>query len=851
MVESSHSLEKLLFAWNKDPEIYKNIVYWRQEPERLAEWAAIPGSLTPETIAALHKSGLERLYGHQAEAVRIAQAGKNFVVTTGTASGKTLCYQLPVIDQLVRDPNARALFIFPTKALAQDQLNSLNALVGHLEPKPAAFIYDGDTSTALRPKARGTARVILTNPDMAHISILPHHTIWADFFRNLRFVVIDEVHIYRGIFGSHLANLIRRLKRVAAFYGAYPQFFLTSATIGNPRQLAERVIEAPVSVIAQDGSPRGPRHILLYNPPIVHPELGIRRGASSEAIRLTGDLLAYQVQTILFARARRSVELMLRNLREKQSSAAAQIRGYRSGYLAGERRAIEQDLRSGQARAVVATNALELGIDIGGLDAAILVGYPGTIAATRQQSGRAGRRSGTALAILVASASPLDQFLMKHPEYIFDQTPEQALIDPDNLLILLAHLRCAAFELPLRKGEAFGNAPQSLTDGLLTVLEQAGDVHLSNNRYFWTADQYPAQKTSLRTTEGGAVLLQAEQEDGRLSVIGEVDESSAHWMVHPDAIYLHEGQEFEVQELDLERHLAVLKPVSVDYYTEPVKNLAIEKIASLKQAKIECGTRNYGEILVTTQVTGYRRIRWGSMEVLGEGSLELPPTHLRTMAFWLALDESTIDLLREQGQWNNDPNQYGPNWTRQRNLARQRDQFTCQVCGAVEQDQSHHVHHKKPFRSFLSFIEANQLDNLITLCPNCHKLAEQSIRMRSGLAGLGYVLQHLAPLFLMCDINDIGLSSEPQSTLADGQPAVALYDMIPAGIGLSERLFEIYAQLLQNALELVSSCSCPDGCPSCVGPAGENGVGGKVETLALLRQLVGNNIAYCVVRIAY
>jgi DEAD/DEAH box helicase domain-containing protein len=429
---------------------------------------------------------------------------------------------------------------------------------------------------------------------------------------------------------------------------------------------------------------------------------------------------------------------------------------------------------------------------------------------------------------------------MKHPEYIFDQTPEQALIDPDNLLILLAHLRCAAFELPLRKGEPFGNAPQALTGGLLTVLEQAGDVHLSNNRYFWTADQYPAQKTSLRTTEGGTVLLQAEQEDGRLDVIGEVDESSAHWMAHPDAIYLHEGQEYEVQDLDLEKHLAVLKPVSVDYYTEPVKNLAIEKIASLEQAQIECGTRNYGEILVTTQVTGYRRIRWGSMEVLGEGSLELPPTHLRTMAFWLALDESTIDLLREQGQWNNDPNQYGPNWTRQRSLARQRDQFTCQVCGAVEQDQAHHVHHKKPFRGFMSFIEANQLDNLITLCPNCHKLAEQSIRMRSGLAGLGYVLQHLAPLFLMCDINDIGLSSEPQSTLADGQPAVALYDMIPAGIGLSERLFEIYAQLLQNALELVSSCSCPDGCPSCVGPAGENGVGGKAEALALLRQLVGN-----------
>lgn len=839
-MSATHAVDQLIQFWNRQPEIHDNVVCWHTDAARPAQWVDFPAWLNPQSVQALQAVGFNRLYSHQDEACALAKAGKNFVVTTGTASGKTLCYQLPIIEQSLRDPAARALLIFPTKALTQDQLDGLNRLLAQLEPRPAAAIYDGDTPTTHRAKIRTTAQVILTNPDMLHISILPHHTLWADFFKHLRIVVIDEIHVYRGIFGSHLANLIRRLKRVAAFYGAHPQFFLTSATIGNPQNLAERITEESVAVIENDGSPRGPRHLLLYNPPILYPELGIRRGASSEAVRLTGDLLAYHVQTILFTRARRSVELLLRNLREHEKSSAAQIRGYRSGYLAAERRSIEQDLRSGQARAVVTTNALELGIDIGGLDAAILVGYPGTIAATRQQTGRAGRRTGTAIAILVASASPLDQFLMKHPEYIFDKSPEQALIDPNNLLILLAHLRCAAFELPFRSGDGFGGAPQALVAGLLNVLAQSGEIHLSNQKYFWTADQYPSQKVSLRTTGDTPVVLQARLEEDRLSVIGMVDELSAHWMVHPDAVYLHEGQEFEVESLDLEKHLAILKPAQGDYYTEPIKQVEIEKIALLESAPIRSGTRSYGEILVTTQVTGFRRQRWGSQEILGQSPLDLPPTQLRTVGFWLAPDEATIDLLRGEGLWNNDPNQYGPNWLRQRNSARQRDANTCQVCGLVEQPGTpHHVHHKVPFRNFVSFIEANQLDNLITLCPACHRRAEQSLRMRSGLAGLGYVLQHLAPLFLMCDIDDLGLNSDPQSPLADGQPAVALYDLIPAGIGLSEKLYEIQDILLCNAMELVSTCDCRDGCPGCVGPAGENGAGGKSETLALLGYLTG------------
>jgi DEAD/DEAH box helicase domain-containing protein len=833
------TLDRLLKAWQRQPEIQDNVINWHIEPARPARWEEFPENFSSKLSHSLRSTGIKHLYSHQVEAYHLAEAGKHFVVTTGTASGKTLCYNLPVINQLIKNPDTRALYIFPTKALTQDQLNGINHLLNGLNPRPGAFVYDGDTPTSLRSRVRSTARLILTNPDMTHISILPHHTLWADFFRDLRFIIIDEIHIYRGVFGSHLSNLVRRIKRVAAFYGAHPQFFMTSATIGNPRQLAERLIEESVEVVDQDGSPHGARNIVLYNPPVVIPDLGIRRGAAAEATRLASDLLAYHVQTILYTRTRRGVEIMLRNMREQQPEFKADIHGYRSGYLASERRGIEQELRDGQAMAVIATNALELGINIGGLNAAILVGYPGTIAATRQQSGRAGRHSESALAVLVASASPLDQFLMKHPEYIFDQSPEQALIDPDNLLILLAHLRCAAFELPFQKGESFGHSPQALLEGLLDILTQSQVIHYANGKFFWSADQYPANHISLRTTSESPVLLQAEMENGRTVTVGEVDDASSRWMVHPHAIYIHLGREFEVTDLDLERHVALMKPVDVDYYTEAVQKITIEMITQLKQSSILGGTRNYGEILVTGQVVGYRRIRWGSMEILGDGSLDLPPTKLRTTAFWLALNDEIIETLRENGKWNNDPNMYGPNWNRQRNLARERDRYTCQACGMVEQGQAHHVHHKKPYRLFPGFIEANQLDNLVTLCPACHQRAEQEIRMRSGLAGLGYVVHHLAPLFLMCDIGDLGLNCDVKSPLTIDQPAVAIYDMVPGGIGLSERLYDIQDQLFAHAYSLVRDCACKDGCPSCIGPAGENGVGGKTECLALLRYLTG------------
>lgn len=842
MLVSSNPSNQLLKIWSHEPTVSSNVVEWHVDPERPAQYAGFPRDLHPILLQYLIRDGINQLYVHQVDAWEASRNGDHVVVVTGTASGKTLCYNLPILNQVLNSPDDRALYLFPTKALTQDQYHGLEnislALSGAGKSiRPA--IYDGDTPSDHRPAIRTNARLVLSNPDMLHTGILPHHTRWAEFFRNLRFVVIDEIHVYRGVFGSHIANLIRRLMRVAAFYGAHPQFFMTSATIANPGQLAERLIEQPVTVIDHDGSPRGKRHFLLYNPPIINQDLGLRASSMTESIRLTGDLLDMNVQTLLFCRARRTVEMMLKYLQQARADTSDSLRSYRSGYLPTERRDIEHSLRQGTARAVVATNALELGIDIGGMDAVVLVGYPGSIASTRQQAGRAGRKLGSSLAVLVASSFPLDQFLMQHPEFIFDRSPEQALINPDNLLILLQHLRCAAFELPFKKGDLFGRLDPVLLQSILELLSQSGDLHASGDKFFWMADSYPANNVSLRSSSPNSVVLQIMHANGNPQIIGQVDYESALWMVHPQAIYLHSGNMYEVQNLDLESNTAQIKPVEVDYYTEPRKKIEIEKLSLIRQSEVTGGSRNYGELMVTTQVTGYRRIRWYSNENLGEADLDLPATQLRTTGYWLTLSPETVDHLREAGLWNSDPNDYGPNWQQIRKLVLQRDHYTCQSCGAVERDQPLHVHHKIPLRSFASNEQGNQLSNLVTLCPACHRRAELSVSIRNGLSGLTYVLQNLAPLFLMCDVSDLGASYDPLSPLAEKQPAVVIYDLVPGGIGLSESLYDIHDDLVNRAYELVTRCGCKNGCPSCVGPAGINGIGGKEETIALLSALCG------------
>ena len=686
---------------------------------------------------------------------------------------------------------------------------------------------------------------------MLHMGILPYHTSWVNFFRNLQFIVVDEMHIYRGVFGSHVANVLRRLKRIAAFYGASPQFLLTSATIANPTELAEKLIEAPVELVREDGSARGAQHFIIYNPPVINEDLGIRRGILQESVYLTGDLLTYNVQTLLFGRSRRTVELMLRYLRDASLSpptSEESIRSYRSGYLPSHRREIERGLRDGTVRAVAATNALELGIDIGGMGAVVLAGYPGTISGTWQQAGRAGRGADESLAVLLTSANPLDQYLARHPEYFFARSPESALLNPDNLLILLEHLRCAAFELPFHAGEGFGLVTGETVAEYLDFLTQSGELHPSSDKYFWTSQEYPAQRVSLRTASARRISLVVAHDSApthsraslptEVQTLGEVDGESASWMVHPGAIYLHEAETYLVDELDLENGFAHLHPIETDYYTEPSQETEVSLLERREESPVTGGIKSQGEVLVTTQVTGYQKIRWFTSERLGSEPLDMPSSELQTTGYWLTLSEETVDVLRQAGMWSSDPNRYGSTWPRQREATRARDGYKCQSCGIPESGRSHDVHHKIPFRQFESAEQANRLENLVTLCPSCHRRVETAVRIRSGLSGLAFLLGNLAPLFLMCDATDIQTHADPQSPLGNGQPTVVIYERIPAGIGFSQRLFEVHGELMAAALELVENCACADGCPSCVGPGGEAGAGGKVETRAILSRFI-------------
>ena len=859
------TLSSLLAHWRADPQVGPNLIEWRILPRKPAHFTPFPTGIHPALKEALVSHGIASLYTHQADSLEATKHGKNIVVVTGTASGKTLCYNLPVLDCMLKENEATGLYLFPTKALSQDQYSVLKSLLNQISSSAKvrsqqnnapdvikSAIYDGDTPVSLRSTLRNQTRLIISNPDMLHTGILPHHTGWAQFFQGLRFVVIDEIHTYRGVFGSHIANVVRRLKRIANFYGAVPQFILTSATIGNPAELGQQIINEPVTLIDHDGAEKGERHFLIYNPPIIEKSLGLRRSAIQAGVNLAEDLLTYNIQTIVFSRARRTVEIILTYLREQihnsnvsiknnENKASELIRGYRSGYLPRQRRLIEEGLRKGDVRVVVATNALELGIDIGGMEASLLVGYPGTIAATWQQAGRSGRGEKSSLAVLVASPNPLDQYLAQHPEYFFSRSPEHGMVNPDNLLILLGHIRCAAFELPFQEGEKFGSVDPQVLREMLEFLQGEGVVHRSGTKYFWMADKYPAQNVSLRSASTERVLLQVPIMDGdkqsKLQTMGEVDASSSYWMTHPGAVYMHEGTTFLVKDLDFEKHLAILEPTNVDYYTEPRREVIVQQVEKLAIANVSGGEKAYGEIQVTSQVTGFRKVRWHTNETLGVENLSLPPTELLTTGYWLALSDDTVGKLREEGLWSNAPNEYGPNWSRQRDITRARDGYRCQICGTAEGDKAHHVHHKIPFKMFDSAEQANQLSNLITLCNSCHRKVETAVRVRSGLAGLAFTLGNLAPLFLMCDIGDLGIHSDPQSSLAEGKPAVILYDLIPGGIGLSERLYEIHAELMDRGRELVEACGCEDGCPSCVGPGGEGGLGGKRETLALLKEL--------------
>ncbi len=736
----------------------------RHQPAREARFAELPQALPAELRAALEKRGIRQLYTHQAEAFEYIAAGRNVVIVTPTASGKTLCYNLPVLERLSREPEARAMYLFPTKALAEDQLHEFQEIVEAMGSPIRAFTYDGDTPQDARKAIRERANVVLTNPDMLHSGILPHHTRWAKCFENLRYFVIDELHYYRGVYGSHLANLVRRLKRICEFYGSSPQFICCSATIANPRELAQALIEGPCELIDSNGAPSGEKYFVFYNPPVVNRQLGIRRSYLHEARRIALETIERGQQTLVFANSRLATEVLVKYLKDaclRGPLSPDSVRGYRGGYLPRERREIERSLREGAIRAVVATNALELGIDIGSLDSVVMAGYPGTIASTWQRAGRAGRRLSPSLAVMVASSAPLDQYVVEHPDYFFGSPPEHAFINADNLEILLSHLKCAAFELPLREGESFGPHGADKTAELCRFLAEIGFLHQSAGAWHWTSDTYPADAVSLRAvTSDNFVVIDT---TGENRVIGEVSFPAALTTLHEKAIYLHEARQYQVERFDYDQRKAYVRAVDCDYFTDAIDYTQVKVLSEFESAPLALASAVHGEVRINRQVVGFKKVKFYTLENVGAGHLSMPEQEMHTTAFWLHFPEAFLARL----------NGFSP--------------------------------------------------------------AER----QNGLTGLGNALRAVAALLLMCDPHDLGvaLTEDIASGLKSFEPNLYLYDNYPGGIGQSAPLHRLAGQLIVRAIELIDSCACEAGCPSCVGPVGEIGARGKESARRVLEEL--------------
>jgi DEAD/DEAH box helicase domain-containing protein len=747
----------------------------RRFPAQPAEFADFPEGLHPRLREVLAARGFSRLYSHQREAYDAACAGRHSVVVTPTASGKTLCYNLPVLDKVLKEPDARALYLFPTKALAQDQLAELHSVVEALGADIGAFTYDGDTPGDARKAIRSRAHVVVTNPDMLHKGILPHHTKWVKLFENLRYVVVDELHGHRGVYGSHVANIFRRLRRLCRFYGSDPQFLCSSATIGNPKELAEALTGRSMTVIDRSGAPRGERYFAIYNPPVVNRPLGIRRSALNCARDVALSFLNKGLQTIVFAPSRLSTEVLVTYLKEAletRPGSEGVVRGYRGGYLPLKRREIERGLRDGSVLGVVSTNALELGIDIGGLDAAVLLGYPGSVASAWQQAGRAGRRSSTSVAVLVANSTPLNQFIAGHPDYFFDAPVEQARINPDNLQILVSHVKCAAFELPFSADESFGGED---VQEVLGYLEEERLVHHAGERWHWTSESYPADAVSLRSVSSDNFVVQDITRDPR--IIAEVDYGSAPSMLHEKAVYILEGKTYFVEKYDHAERRAHVREAEVDYYTDAITYTKVKILDRFEGEDAGRARRSRGEVHVTSQVVGFKKIKFHTNENVGSGELQMPENEMHTTSYWLTIPREVLATLPFGGE-----------------------------------------------------------------------------ERRDGVVALSYTLGQLAALFLMCDRHDLGVAvgddgqgearverglrrvgrNDAPAPGLDYEPNVFIYDNYPGGIGLTEPLYRLHSRLLAESRSLIASCQCREGCPSCVGPAGEAGTRGKEVALALL-----------------
>jgi DEAD/DEAH box helicase domain-containing protein len=748
----------------------------RRLPARTAEFAPFPDTVDVRLRQVLAARGIEQLYTHQALAIAHTLARRNVVITTPTASGKTLCYNAPVVSSILQDPSTRALYLFPTKALAQDQLAELHTLCDTLsspdELAIGVFTYDGDTPADARRAIRGRAHIVLSNPDMIHAGILPHHPRWAKLFENLKFVVIDELHAYRGVFGSHLTNVLRRLRRICDHYGSDPTFICSSATIANPRELAEALVERPFELVEESGAPRGEKVFLFVNPPVVNQQLGIRRSYLAETRRVASEFLKRQLQLIVFAQSRLSTEILTTYLKDDFANAPGaqdQIRGYRGGYLPQRRREIEKGLREGSVRAVISTNALELGIDIGALDVCVMAGYPGTIAATWQRAGRAGRRSSRSAAVLVASSAPLDQFIVRNPSYFFDAPPEHALINPDNLHILVDHVKCAAFELPFTGTEAYGR--HNVQD-VLAVLAESGFVHRSDGGdggdgvWQWTSESYPADAVSLRSISSDNFVI-VDTTRGA-DVIGETSFNSGPPTLHEKAIYILEAQLYQVETLDFDGRKAYVRHIDCDYYTDAITYTKVTVLETFAPSAGEGGVarqiRSHGEVHVSSRVVGFKKIKFYTNENVGSGELDLPEQEMHTTAYWLTVPRDVMASLPYAADDRRD--------------------------GIVG----------------LSFA-MRQVAQLLLMCDR----QDIGISLGSG------------------DHGDDG----ELTTLPD-EPRIFIYDNYPGGIGFSEPLYGMHDDLVRRTRDLIAGCECERGCPTCVGPIGTTGPLAKMVALRIL-----------------
>jgi DEAD/DEAH box helicase domain-containing protein len=756
----------------------------RHYPARPAQWAEFPEWVHADLRAAYGAKGIRQLYTHQAAAAEAVHSGKNVVIVTPTASGKTLCYNLPVLDAILADDDTRAMYLFPTKALAQDQLAELHDLNQKVANRVGVFTYDGDTPSDARKAIREKSHIVLTNPDMLHTGILPHHTRWTRLFENLRYIVLDELHTYRGVFGSHLCNVLRRLQRICKFYGSTPQFICCSATIANPGELAAKLIENDVEVLAENGAPAAEKTFVFYNPPVVNRALGIRRSYINESSRVAQEFLKHDLQTMVFANSRLHTEIMLTYLQQanpQQPGKPESIRGYRGGYLPTERREIERGLRDGKIRGVVTTSAMELGIDVGSLDAVVMAGYPGTIAATWQRAGRAGRRSGSSCAVLVASSAPLDQFIVRHPDYFFGNTPEHAFIQPDNLEVLINHLKCAAFELPIGPEEHFGDVD---VRDLCARLSEAGYLHLAGENYHWTHEAYPADTISLRSiTSDNFIIIDI---TGKPVVIGEVDFVSALTTVHEKAIYIHGGQQYHVEHLDFKERKAYVKQVDVDYYTDAIRytQVRVLEIADTARTAGSNNCNSHGDVLVRSQVVGFKKIKFFTNENIGAGQLELPENEMHTTSYWITLERALLDLLPYSIS------------------ERQSGMFGL-------------LHALESVATLLLMCDGRDLGTAIGERPPAPGVeTEESTPMRLEEA--------------------VGASAKEFF-----EPNLYLFDAYPGGIGFSEPLFRAHELLVEKTRELIQACACEAGCPSCVGPAGDLAPKAKEAALAILDRLCG------------